>query len=58
MSSIRCSQCGKLFDPDESPSTPFCSERCRMVDLGHWLNEDYGLEIEREDAPEEPEAGE
>ena len=20
---------------------PFCSERCRMADLGRWLSEDY-----------------
>lgn len=22
---------------------PFCSERCRMVDLGGWLNGDYSV---------------
>ena len=26
---------------------PFCSERCRMADLGRWLNEDYRV-------PDEP----
>lgn len=30
---------------------PFCSERCRMVDLGKWLREEYT--IERELDPEE-----
>jgi endogenous inhibitor of DNA gyrase (YacG/DUF329 family) len=25
----------------ENPFAPFCSERCRLVDLGHWLDEDY-----------------
>jgi len=24
-------------------SFPFCSERCRMLDLGHWLQGDYKL---------------
>lgn len=23
------------------PDYPFCSKRCRMVDLGRWLGEDY-----------------
>jgi uncharacterized protein len=32
---------------------PFCSERCRLLDLGRWLDEDYGLEFEREE-PVEP----
>jgi endogenous inhibitor of DNA gyrase (YacG/DUF329 family) len=22
---------------------PFCSERCRLIDLGAWLDEDYRL---------------
>jgi endogenous inhibitor of DNA gyrase (YacG/DUF329 family) len=32
---------------------PFCSERCRQVDLGRWLDEAYGLPIEREDREDE-----
>ena len=24
----------------ESPSRPFCSERCRLIDLGQWLAAD------------------
>lgn len=30
---------------------PFCSQRCRLVDLGRWLNESYS--IDREITPEE-----
>lgn len=22
---------------------PFCSERCRMIDLGHWASDDYAI---------------
>jgi endogenous inhibitor of DNA gyrase (YacG/DUF329 family) len=29
--------------PDAWPQLPFCSERCRLIDLGRWLNEDYRL---------------
>ncbi len=25
----------------DNPDRPFCSERCRMVDLGQWFEEDY-----------------
>jgi uncharacterized protein len=25
---------------------PFCSQRCRMIDLGRWLDEKQGLPIE------------
>lgn len=24
-----------------SPDRPFCSERCRLIDLGAWANEGY-----------------
>ncbi len=37
---------------------PFCSERCRMIDLGRWLDEKYSLPLnpddESEEAPSEP----
>jgi endogenous inhibitor of DNA gyrase (YacG/DUF329 family) len=29
----------KLGDPD----FPFCSERCRMIDLGNWASERYAI---------------
>jgi endogenous inhibitor of DNA gyrase (YacG/DUF329 family) len=28
---------------------PFCSGRCRLVDLHHWLTETNGLPIDREE---------
>jgi len=34
---------------------PFCSDRCRLIDLGHWLDEDYGLVYEPEEQAEGPE---
>jgi tRNA threonylcarbamoyladenosine biosynthesis protein TsaE len=36
----RCSICGKPSPPDD-PSYPFCSPRCRQIDLGRWLKGDY-----------------
>lgn len=26
-----------------NPDRPFCSERCRMIDLGHWASGDYAV---------------
>ncbi len=35
-----CRSCGKPINPSD-PSYPFCSDRCRLVDLGAWFNESY-----------------
>lgn len=40
---VQCPLCKRMFDPQLSPALPFCSERCRNIDLGRWLNEEYGL---------------
>ncbi len=40
----RCPICGKSFairTLDELPTFPFCSERCRLVDLGRWIDGSY-----------------
>ncbi len=43
---VSCPQCGK---PAEwSPANefrPFCSERCRLIDLGAWANESYRIPL-------------
>ncbi len=36
----QCRSCGKPVDSSD-PSYPFCSDRCRLVDLGAWFNESY-----------------
>lgn len=40
---VRCPTCRKTGPWWEHPYGPFCSERCRLVDLGRWLNEDYRI---------------
>ncbi len=47
-----CPICDKLFEPQQSPATPFCSDRCRWIDLKRWLDEDYGLVREPEEEAE------
>ncbi len=49
---VRCSICGKSFASQQSPALPFCSHRCRLLDLGRWLDEDYGMVIEPEEEAE------
>lgn len=41
-----CPTCKKPASWDENPFRPFCSERCKLLDLGRWLNEDYRVEAE------------
>ena len=45
---IRCPICEKQFDPATSPAMPFCSDRCRQIDLGRWLREVYSVPVERD----------
>ncbi|MDA1052730.1 MAG: DNA gyrase inhibitor YacG [Planctomycetota bacterium] len=40
MTSLRCPTCETLFTIEKSKAMPFCSERCRLIDLGRWLNEE------------------
>ncbi|MFO0935435.1 MAG: DNA gyrase inhibitor YacG [Gemmataceae bacterium] len=43
MSRVTCPICKAMMPADwsEYPDYPFCSKRCRMIDLGRWLGEDY-----------------
>jgi hypothetical protein len=36
---VKCPTCRREIDWDRSPYRPFCSERCRLIDLGAWLSE-------------------
>ena len=53
MALVRCPKCGKRFDPRRGRSLPFCSERCRLMDLDAWLSEENSLPIPREEEEEE-----
>lgn len=51
---VSCPHCGTEHQWDTNNRfRPFCSERCKMIDLGKWANEEYRVE-QRE--PEFPEA--
>lgn len=38
---VRCPNCDKPAKATpENPWRPFCSERCKLIDLGEWLKEE------------------
>ena len=40
---IKCPTCRREFDWSSSQFRPFCSERCRLIDLGAWLTEKHAI---------------
>lgn len=40
---VACPTCKKKFKYHDSAFRPFCSERCRLLDLGQWLTESYAV---------------
>ncbi|WP_460167159.1 DNA gyrase inhibitor YacG [Thermostilla marina] len=47
MKPMVCPICGCEFLPDADPKAmPFCSLRCKRIDLGRWLDEAYGMPVE------------
>jgi endogenous inhibitor of DNA gyrase (YacG/DUF329 family) len=41
---VKCPTCGKKVEWDQSnPYRPFCSERCRLIDLGEWAGENHRI---------------
>jgi endogenous inhibitor of DNA gyrase (YacG/DUF329 family) len=54
---MRCPICRKRVEWEGNPFRPFCSERCKLIDLGNWLSERYRISTpmeahEETDAPE------
>ncbi|PTQ81200.1 hypothetical protein C8R21_11176 [Nitrosospira multiformis] len=48
---VNCPQCGKSIVWDNSnPFRPFCSERCKLIDLGQWAAESYRIPDTRKDS--------
>lgn len=52
---VKCPTCQREIDWSQSPFRPFCSERCRLIDLGAWLTERHA--IPGEPAPDESAGG-
>ena len=38
---VRCPNCNKPTKAEQdNPWRPFCSERCKLIDLGEWIAEE------------------
>jgi len=50
---VPCPRCGAQapYAP-ENPWRPFCSERCRIIDLGNWASETYRVPVPIEPPPD------
>jgi endogenous inhibitor of DNA gyrase (YacG/DUF329 family) len=51
---VKCPTCGKETPFQGNPFRPFCSERCRLLDLGNWVSGTYRVPVQ---TPEEDEDG-
>ena len=51
---VRCPICDKDMpgQHNEWPDYPFCSPRCRKIDLGRWLGENYRVPAEDQEQRE------
>ncbi len=55
-----CPICKASTDSAKHPDFPFCSERCRLLDLGNWAAERYVIpepDVD-ESSPEKPDPNE
>lgn len=41
---VKCPQCQKEIEySSQNPYRPFCSERCKLIDLGEWADQKYSV---------------
>jgi endogenous inhibitor of DNA gyrase (YacG/DUF329 family) len=50
---ITCPICRRTTTWEENPWRPFCSERCKLTDLGKWASGEYRIEGTQEEDREE-----
>lgn len=51
---MKCPICKKEVKPG-SPYVPFCSDRCRLIDLGNWAAEKYQISTPIQSEPQSEE---
>jgi uncharacterized protein len=54
---MRCPICkSPVADPEPGTSGvfPFCSERCKLIDLGRWLDGKYQIPVDEDQEPDRP----
>jgi uncharacterized protein len=54
---IDCPICHKVLEdaPIDFGPRPFCCTRCKMIDLGNWLNETYRIPVAHDQAGQDGE---
>lgn len=53
---VKCPQCDTIFQYYTSEFRPFCSEKCKMIDLGHWFEESYRVPVKGSQKEDDVEA--
>ena len=47
---MKCPTCKKETEYSGNPYRPFCSDRCKLIDLGRWLDGKYQIPaVDREE---------
>ena len=57
---VNCPRCGaQAAWSRDNPYRPFCSERCKLIDLGDWATEKYRVPVQNDnDVPDaDPDTG-
>ncbi|MDD5405194.1 MAG: DNA gyrase inhibitor YacG [Sulfuricella sp.] len=51
---VACPTCGKPIPyATDNPYRPFCSRRCKLIDLGQWANEEFRIPEAEKPLPDE-----
>lgn len=46
---VTCPTCGQPAEySPQNPFRPFCSERCKLIDLGEWATESYRIPLDEQ----------
>jgi endogenous inhibitor of DNA gyrase (YacG/DUF329 family) len=51
----KCPVCDAPVDLEKTPTVPFCCDRCRLIDLGRWLDEAYAVPDVKKPDPDDEE---
>jgi endogenous inhibitor of DNA gyrase (YacG/DUF329 family) len=58
VTTVKCPTCRRAVEwSPESPYRPFCSDRCRLIDLGAWFGEQHRIPDESAAGQDEPPRG-
>ncbi|HEY5543756.1 MAG TPA: DNA gyrase inhibitor YacG [Candidatus Binatia bacterium] len=54
---VKCPTCKTEVQWENNPHRPFCSERCRLIDLGAWATERHKIPAEEQDVDADDDDG-